>query len=340
MKALWFERIWKGRSKGVSTVVGTVFLMLIIFMVSTNVLLWSFSRNAEYNQAVMEKNQEEADRIDERVIAFKVGYYVDEDEGKVKVEARLENAGSLAARIINMWVLDTTTQRFGFNETVESLNLNLKPGDILNLTGSNGIVVSIDGVSSSDAFNSWFVTARGNTVPLEEDQMDQSIIVADLSRGVGYLALEFDEFRYFTYESPHKLGNYPSGTLGFDVPKGEYVAFGCLLTNLDPLRRTIVIDAHSLFWQPGRAGIAEGYWFIVNVEADGTINEAYSSVAMNYQDTKMLVFASDDDLDIGSFTRQKTPNAQTTVATFLVLHGTLGSGPYAQSIPFVSLFYY
>jgi hypothetical protein len=54
----------------------------------------------------------------------------------------------------------------------------------------------------------------------------------------------------------------------------------------------------------------------------------------------MLIFASDDDLEIGAFNRQKTPNAQTTVATFLVLHGTIGSSPYAQSIPFVSLYYY
>ncbi len=339
MKISLSRRIWKGQSKGMSTVIGTVFLMLIIFMVATNVLLWTFSQNAEYNQTVMEINQEEADRRNENVVSSNASYLVDEGKGQVKVEAVLKNAGPEAAQIINLWVFDATIHSYGFTGTLSTLNL--KPGEVLDLTGESCIAVAIAGVSPEDDFNAWFVTARGNTVPLEEnEEIDQSIIVADLSRGIGYLALEFDEFRYFTYESPQKLVDYPGGTLGFDVPKGEYVAFGCYLTNLDPMRRTITIDAHSLFWQPGRAGIAEGYWYIVNADADGTIVGAFSSATLSYRETKMLVFASDDDLEIGAFNRQKTPNAQTTVATFLVLHGTIGSSPYAQSIPFVSLYYY
>lgn len=54
----------------------------------------------------------------------------------------------------------------------------------------------------------------------------------------------------------------------------------------------------------------------------------------------MLVFASDTDLGLGSFGRLETPNAVTTVATFLLLHGTMNATAFAQNIPFVSLFYY
>ncbi len=60
---------------------------------------------------------------------------------------------------------------------------------------------------------------------------------------------------------------------------------------------------------------------------------------MEYGERKMLVFASKFDLGLGAFDRLKTANAVTTVATFLLLHGTLDSTAFAQSIPFVSLFY-
>lgn len=78
---------------------------------------------------------------------------------------------------------------------------------------------------------------------------------------------------------------------------------------------------------------------MVSTDANGTISSTYSPTTLSYDDTKMLVFASKFDMGIGSFDRLKTANAQTTVATFLVLHGTIGAMAYAQSIPFVSLYY-
>lgn len=325
----WLKKIWNGRSKGVSTVVGTVFLMLIIFMVSANVLLWTFSQNAEYNQAVMEKNQEEADRRNENVVSSGGNYSVDGD--KVTVETELTNDGSVAAQIVNLWVLDTTIQKYGFNNTIMAMSVNLNPGDNRTVSAA----VTIPGIDESHTFNSWFVTARGNTISVE----GQFPIVAHLAKGIGYLALDFDKFRHFTYESTQKLKNYPEGTLGFDVPAGTYVAFGCYVTNLDPAKRTITIDSHSLFFQPGRAGIGEGTWFIVNANDDGAINGTYSTITLEYNEETMLVFASKFDLGIGSFDRLKTAQATTTVNTFLILHGIIGSIPYGQSIPYVSLFY-
>jgi hypothetical protein len=197
--------------------------------------------------------------------------------------------------------------------------------------------VVIENADNTHVFSSWFITTRGNAVPLEKER---GIIVAQLAQGIGSIALDFYKFRYFTYESDRKLANYPNGTVSFDVPKNEYVAFGCYLTNLDPKRQTIIIDSHSLFWQPGRPAVAEGAWFIVNVNIDGTINETYSLVSLEYGETKMLVFASQNDLALGSFKRLSTPNVVTTVATFILLHGTIGSStPFAQNIPFVALFY-
>jgi len=329
------KRFWKltANSKGFSSVIGTTFMVLVMMFLGTSVFLWTLSQNTLYNEAVRTRSQEEADRRNEGVVVLGGNYSVSGDD--VTVLVVLKNAGSVAAQLINLWVLDTNQSRYAN----KPLNLNLNPGDVVNLLGSSGLTVTIRGADPSHDFVSWFVTARGNTVPLEKEQ--EGIIVAQLAQGIGSMAMEFYTFRYFTYESTQKLANYPNGTIGFDVLKNEYVAFGCYLTNLDPRKQTITIDSHSLFWQPGRPGVAEGAWFIVNVNVDGTINGTYSSIPLKYGETKMFVFASQNDLALGSFSRLKTPNIPqgATVATFLLLHGTIGSTAYAQSIPFVSLFY-
>ena len=54
----------------------------------------------------------------------------------------------------------------------------------------------------------------------------------------------------------------------------------------------------------------------------------------------MLVFASEKDLGKFSFNELNTPSTESTAATFLVLHGQIGSDSFVQNIPYVSLFYY
>jgi len=314
-------------------VIGTTFMVLVVLLLSTGVFLWTLSQSTMYNEAVKARNQEEADRGNENVAAFGGNYSVSGDEVTVKVI--LKNTGSVAVKIINLWVLDTDPSNRRYAN--KSVNLNLNPGDVLNFVQSSLLTVTILGADASHDFVSWFVTARGNTISFEKEQ---GVIVAQLSQGIGALALDFQRFRHFSYESTQKLANYPNGTIGFNVPKNEYVAFGCYLTNLDPTKQTIIIDSHSLFWQPGRPGVSEGGWFIVTVDVNGTINETYSSVSLIYGETKMLVFASQNDLSLGSFSTLRAPNVVTTVATSLLLHGSIGSTPYAQNIPFVSLFYF
>ena len=326
----WLKKIWKGRSKGVSTVIGTVFLMLIIFMVSTNVLLWTFSQNAIYTQAVKDENQKFADRRNENVVALGGNYSVLGSEVTVKVILR--NAGSVAVQIINLWVFDTTIQKY--NNTVTPLNLN--PGD----NRPESVVVTIPGAGQNDTFTSWFVTARGNTVPLEKEQ--GGVIVAQLAQGIGSVAMEFYTFRYFKYKvgSDDVLENYPNGNISFNIPKGIEVAYGVVLTNLDPRKKTIVFDSHSLLWViiPTSDVAHNKWWYIVNVASDGTISETYSNISMAYGETKLLVFASTNDL-ASSFARQSTPGKVCTVPVFLLLHGEIGGMPYGQNLPFVSLYY-
>ena len=325
------KRLWKN-SRGYSGIIAAVFLVLIILFLYSNVFVFMLNQNTSFQDVVSEVNQTDIDRSSEKVTVSDVNHTVVGDQ--VHVEAQVTNDGPVSVQIVTLWVLDMTTRKYGYNNTLE---INLKTGDTLNLTESNALIVTITGLNSSSVFTSWFITARGNLIPLEKEQIE--IIVAQIAQGIGSMMLDFDEFRYFTYDSPEKLTNYPNGTISFDVPQNTYVAFGCYLKNLDPKKRTVTIDSHSLFWQPGRPGVSEGAWFIVNVNDNGTIYDTYSSITLKYGETKMLVFASQNDLGLGSFSRLRTPNVVTTVATFLLLHGTIGSTAYAQNIPFVSLFY-
>ncbi|MFQ6064039.1 MAG: hypothetical protein ACE5L6_01050 [Candidatus Bathyarchaeia archaeon] len=330
-KGLWLKKVWNGRSKGLSTILGTVFLTLVIFAISTNVFIWTLSQNAQYTQTVKDENQKNVDRQSEHLIASGTNYSVSGDEVTVKVTLR--NAGSVAAQVINLWVFDTTEQKY----TNKSLNLNLNPGEALPLIGSSSLKVNLSGANASHEFASYFVTARGNTIPLTSTE---DIIVAELAQGIGSIAMEFYTFRYFEYEGSKKLANYPSGIVSFDVPSSTNVAFGCRLTNLDPRRQPIIFDSHSLLWifQPVSSVPHSTWWYLVNVADDGTISSTFSPITIAYGETKLLVFASDDDVGTSGFGRQKTPSKALSVPVFLLLHGTIGGAPYGQNIPFVSLY--
>ena len=343
----WFKKIWKGRSKGVSTVIGTVFLILIIFMVSTNVLLWTFSQNALYTQAEKDVNQDEADRRNENVVATDGNYSVSVNQ--VTVEVTLTNTGAVAVQIINLWVFDTSIQTYNYT----SLNLNLNPGNVTDLTGENAIMVTIDGADSAHDFISWFVTARGNTIPLEEEQ-EQSIIEAQVSKGIGSVAMDFASFKYYNVsevDGSYILDNYTDGGAeGYVVPADKYIAFEVVLTNYDkPDEREIKLFSGSILWalfpvmetQPRCA-----WWYIVNVVDNGThaiiTKNDYTTIKLTYGVPKKVFFASANDLNSEDFTRSKASSSKKQIgpaAVNLMLVGQIGTSTYGQNVPFVSIYF-
>ena len=324
-------------SKGFSGIITTIFLALVAFSIVTGLFIAIQQENMKFQEEVMESNQRNTDSNNEKITVTNVNYTL--VDSQVQVEAQITNDGPISIEILGIWVVDAITQKQGSNHELE---LYLKNGNILNLTGSNALTVAIEGSNSSSIFTSWFITGRGNLIPLEKVEYLTEIYQFQYSigaMGVGALTFDFDEFRYFTFESPTKLANYPNGIVSYDIPKGEYVAFGCYLTNWDMKKRTLTIDSHSLLWQPQVSGVGEEAWYAVNVEADGTINGTYSSISLEYGEKALFVFASGKDLSIGSFSREKTPNTVGLSPNFILLHGTLGSRPFAQNIPFVSVFY-
>jgi len=303
-------------------------------MVSTNVLLWTFSQNAQYTQAAKDVNQDEADRRNEKIVATDGDYSVSGNE--VTVEVTLTNTGAVAAQIINLWVFDTSIQTYNYTSL---LNLSLNPGSVADLTGDEAIVVTVDEANPGHDFISWFVTARGNTIALEKEELED-VIVAQVAQGIGYLAMDFDTFRYFEYASDYMLKDYPAGSGSYIVPTAEQVVFRIKLTNFDPSggNRSLTLHSHSLLWMYYPAVGKQVYWYIVNVSANGTVQPTYSDIVIEFRETTYVYFASASD---GTFTGnpdQKKPGTGGPAAINLLLLGTIGPDYYGQNIPFVSVY--
>ena len=331
MKQLSSHNIFFKNKKAISGIIATIFLVLVVLFLYSNVYLFILNQNASFQEDANEVNEANAMMNIEKIVTKNVDYIP--HENGLDVEVQITNNCPVLVQISTLWVVDAINHNYGYNN---SLNISIKPGETISFQQPETLKVTMDVSDFSYDCVCWLVTTRGNLVSLEKEQ---EIVVAQIAQGIGSLALDIEEFRYFTFETEQKLLNYPEGTRSFNIPQNSYVAFGCYLTNLDPSTKTITIDSHSLFWQPGRSGIAEGTWFIVNVFENGSISDAYSEITINYGETKMLVFASQNDLGIGAFSKLRTANAVATVASYLLLHGTIGTQAYAQNIPYVSLYY-
>ncbi len=328
MWGLMLSRIIRFRrcSRGISTVIGTIFLVLVALTVSTNVFLWTFTQNATYNQAVKESSQMDADLSSERIVAYNTEYSV--SAGMVEVNTTMTAQGALSAQIITVWV--TWEDDYGIKYGSKTVDIPVTSGDPTPLTTEVPVpgAINVGGVC-----NGWLVTARGNRVPLELKKVE-TITTAQLAQGIGSLAIEFYSFRYFTYNGSN-LANYPDGTSSFNVPTGDYVAFGINLTNLDPITEEIVLNQFSELWIYSPDVGSRYCFYIVNVAADGSISPLYSDISIPYMHSKLLIFASNAP---GTFNQRKITAINGPCAANLLLLGTIGPRDYGQNIPFVSIY--
>lgn len=334
------KRQFARNRNGLYSVIGAIFFVLIILTVGSGIFLWTVTQNLSHQKAILESNRIDHEQFSEKVAA-RDGVYTILAGDQVQVDATLVNIGPVPIKIMNLWVYDATLGRYGFNDTIDTLlDLNLKSAD----TKSASVLVQISGAQPSDDFEAWFMTARGNAITIEE-KYDLSTALASQ---IGLLTFNFEEFRYFTYyTSPNtQLQDYDTGSKSYNVPSDTYVAFGANLTNVDPNRRTMTIDSHTLIWVPDNtksATVHEGkYFYVVNVDPNGNIASTFTNITLEPGKSKLIVFASSDEGSFSSgkrvqFESNKKWN-QNTICTFILIHGTFDSTPYGQNIPFVALY--
>jgi len=312
------RKVWKN-SKGVSGIIAAIFLVLIVFFLYANVFTFILIQNTSFQEVVSEVNQRDIDRSIEKLTVSNVNYTVVGDQ--VRVEAQVKNDGPVSVQIVTLWVIDTTTQKYGYND---ALNINMKSGDNLVFTGSNALAVTIEDSNPLDVFTSWFVTDRGNLIPLEKEK---GIIVAQLAQGIGSISMDFKQFMYYEFTSSPTNGT----VLGipkksFTIYSGNYTILACLLTNLDPSGQAVNLTTNSYIWAVTAHAetVKADHWDIAKV-----VDNKYISTF----DFQVLPYGVPTWVYFGPW---KPKWCRGVVPVFILLSGRLETSDYGQNIPFIA----
>jgi len=300
-------------SRGLSGVIASIFIMLVIVLIYFNVFIYVLSRYTSYQEIVSSVSQDELERLYERLTVSDVNYTV--EEGIVHVEGTVRNEGTLPVQLVVLWLLDSTINEYGYNDTI---SISLKPNESFQFGGSKALKVALEDASSNHNFSAWFVTSRGNLVPF---QQTSRIIVANLAQGIGAVAMDFSSFRYYLTE------NMDEPIFSFTVPAREKTVFAVYLTNLDPTHEVINLTGYSCIWARPPYSSESQYWPITKVE-NGTI-EDFDYLLLEYGKPTLVYFGPNKaDRLAGDVT-----------AVSILLHGKIGSSDYGQNIPFISIYF-
>lgn len=336
-------------TKGFSSIVGAVFMVLIMMVLASSYFVFTLSANTAYNDTVRQKNQLDLDRMAESTQVLDTTYSVNAG-GNVTVSAQIKNNGPSSIQFITVWIYvsNTTWTNYNFGKLT---NASVQGGNVFLLN----VNLTVSGISSTANYNlaSWLITTRGNVVTLQKTTLTNNIIVSQTSQGIGAISMSFSSFQYFNVSqvgSNYVLNNYPNGgASGYSTPASNNVAFLINLTDYDfPDQRDINLTSGSILWvifpvtgtQPRCAG-----WYIVDVYNNGTIKTTMSTITLKYGIQKTIIFASYQDVSSGFnpssaqgwWNGNKGPSAAN-----LMLFGTIGSSPsspFGQNVPFVSIYF-
>ena len=323
--------------RGFSSIVGAIFMVLIVMSLAYAYFFFTLSQNTTYNQAVRETNEYNIARMSESVQAINTVYQV-QSNGIVTVTVNVQNIGSSTVQFTTLWVYvsEDNWNNYGF---VKEMGVTLQAGETLNQVFN----VPVTGVTPTGTYNfaAWFITSKGNTVALRHTE---NIVVSQTTNGIGALMMDFQDFRYYTVlSSPNRI-NLAAGSSGYTVTTGTDtpIAFKVILTNLDyPDKNVIILTSGSVFFSifPTTPTQVRGsYWYIVNVnEQTGAISSTYTNIVLHYNVPTAVYFASDHAIITGSPFTHSEPSYIGTSPVNLALIGTKGSQPFGQNVPFVSI---
>jgi len=323
-------------SKGFSSIVGAIFMMLIVWVLASAYFIFTMSQNTIYNAAVREKHLLDIERMSESVKLLDANCSVTADDN-VNVAALIQNTGPSSIQFITSWVYVSNNTWANYN--FSKLTVAVKGGDTCTLN----ITMRVDGVCTNGNYYMapWLITARGNKIALPKlAALTNALVIAQTTQGIGALAMDFQDFVYYNVTGS-TLDNFPSGAPGYAVSSaGNNIAFRIILTNLDPSERSITLYSSSVFFSifPTTPQQVRGtYWYIVNVDDTGVISSTYTNVTLPFNVPTAVYFASNHAIEPRSPFIGSKPLFTGTAPVNLALIGTIGDSPFGQNIPFVSI---
>jgi len=324
--------------KAFSSIVGAIFAVLVIVSLTGTFFVWSLQQNTRYVNAVAQMNQLEIDQMSESVKVLDINYSV-VSENHVNVKGNIQNNGPSSVQFVNLWVYvsDDVGGQTYFN--FSNIDSNIEGGKVYAIDKT----VVVNGIHSGGLYymSSSMITARGNRISLPKvAAITNTIITAQTTDGIGALAMSFQDFIYYTVTGS-TLNNFPSGSSGYSVTSGgSNIAFRVILTNYDRNQRQITLNSSSVFFSifPTLPQQVRGaYWYIVNVNANGIISNTFTSVVLPFNVPTAVYFASDHAITPGNPYAGAKPLFTGTAPINLAVIGRVGTSPFGQNIPFVSI---
>jgi len=90
-------------NKGVSSIIGAIFMILIIGSLASTYFFFTLSQNTFYSDALRAENQRDIVRMSETVQALDTAFKVNSDN-VVTVTVKIQNTGSSAAELVTLWI--------------------------------------------------------------------------------------------------------------------------------------------------------------------------------------------------------------------------------------------
>jgi hypothetical protein len=325
----------RGKGKrGFSSIVGAVFMVLIMMVLASSYFVYTLSQNTAYNAAVGQKNQLDQS-VRSEYLECLTTTYTTFNATKVNVYARIQNVGSTAVQFITVWISISNSTPWTAYNFGNLINANVQPGSIYSLNINLTVLGLVSGPNSTYNYNygSWLVTSKGNTVALQQQIVSSNVIIsAQVAQGIGSISMDFKQFRYHDFGS----GNVANGTIlpspksSFTIPNNNNTILALQLTNYDNTTQDITLNSNSYVWviTPQAGTVKPAAWPIANVTG-GRYIDSFSTQTLQYGKSTIVYFGP----SAPSFAQSSLP---TVVPVFILLFGKMGTSDFGQNIPFIS----
>ncbi len=324
-----FSHKKKLNKKAFSSIVGAIFMILIVWSLASSYFVFTMNENNSYNNAVKAKTELDINRLSESINVVEVTYSVNADN-QVTVTPKIQNTGAISVQFLTIWAYANNYTWANYN--FKNLTATIKGGETLSLSP---IEIPITGINLEGNYDvsAWLITTRGNTIPLpEQPAMTNNVVIAEVSNGIGSVGFDFEQFWHYEFSATPQPGTELTtiSPQNYTISESKYNVFHVVVTDWDIYEKTILLDGNSSIFILGEHSgtVKWAKWSLVNV----TNNKIYPFSGVRYSleygvPTDLYFAGSISSIDTGS-----------TYPLNILLFGKKGNNDYGQNIPFVSIY--
>ena len=216
------QRSFKRENKGIGTVFGMVFFLLIVMVVFASFMV-ILNQDTSYQQTVKKARQMDNDRANEQLTISpqtdNAIYQIDTDTNSVTVNVDIVNKGTLIVQLKTLWVEDLSLsdptsvfiQITGAESTFAQGQQNP------DYSGAVSFPSSVQ-IGQNDQFRFWFITARGNQFTLQQTGFSQTLFNQYLSEVFGDFLPDYHSVQWGVINQVGSQFQVSTWTQGWVIP--------------------------------------------------------------------------------------------------------------------------